>query len=335
MHQNSTALNCTFFSNSASFGGAIYGDCSGPSMGQGNIISNCIIAYNRAPGGGAYGGGGGIAGQRNDFFIGCLISNNETKGNGGGSMGPSLSNCVVVNNLAAGQGGGMTIDYGNAVLNCDVFGNRASNGGGMAANGYISYNTYVRECRFSNNICLGGANGGGGIYVSHMKVEIRNCLFVNNTNLGTKGGGGVYANNGRLINCTIANNYSTNGGGGVAAYNTNSFFTNCIIYGNTAYSNAYADIFNTGDNSNSYWYCCANPTSAPLARDQGNITNDPVFAGVGIWRLGPGTPCANTGTNQDWMFNAPDVGGGPRIRYGTVDMGAYEYIHQATIYNFH
>jgi len=66
---------------------------------------------------------------------------------------------------------------------------------------------------------------------------------------------------------------------------------------------------------------------------QGNITNDPMFKYPGdAYRLFPGSPCVNTGTNQDWMTNAVDLDGRMRIRYGTVDMGAYETIYEGTIY---
>ena len=41
----------------------------------------------------------------------------------------------------------------------------------------------------------------------------------------------------------------------------------------------------------------------------------------------PGSPCINTGTNRDWMTNASDLDKRKRIRYGVVDIGAYERIN--------
>ncbi|MDD5482077.1 MAG: choice-of-anchor Q domain-containing protein [Kiritimatiellae bacterium] len=65
-----------------------------------------------------------------------------------------------------------------------------------------------------------------------------------------------------------------------------------------------------------------------------NIELNPQFAGKdsGNFRLANDSPCVNSGTNQDWMTNAVDLDGSPRIRYGRVDMGAYERIHQGSVY---
>jgi len=54
----------------------------------------------------------------------------------------------------------------------------------------------------------------------------------------------------------------------------------------------------------------------------------------GDYRLRANSPCVNTGTNQGWMTNSYDLDGRMRIRYGTVDMGAYEAIYNGTIYKF-
>jgi len=35
------------------------------------------------------------------------------------------------------------------------------------------------------------------------------------------------------------------------------------------------------------------------------------------------------------MTNSFDLDGNMRIRYGVVDMGAFERVHEATIYNYH
>ncbi len=68
----------------------------------------------------------------------------------------------------------------------------------------------------------------------------------------------------------------------------------------------------------------------------GNITNDPFFIDKdsGNWRLTPNSPCVNQGFNQDWMTNSYDLDNRIRIRYGTVDMGAYELIYEGSIYMF-
>jgi len=69
----------------------------------------------------------------------------------------------------------------------------------------------------------------------------------------------------------------------------------------------------------------------------GNITNNPLFVSIittnqgtnyvyGDARLLDGSPCINTGTNQDWMTatNAIDLDFYPRIINSIVDMGVYE-----------
>ncbi|NCC69659.1 MAG: PKD domain-containing protein, partial [Clostridia bacterium] len=46
---------------------------------------------------------------------------------------------------------------------------------------------------------------------------------------------------------------------------------------------------------------------------------------TGDFRLLPGSPCIDTGTNQAWMATATDLDGNDRILNTTVDIGAYEY----------
>ncbi len=91
---------------------------------------------------------------------------------------------------------------------------------------------------------------------------------------------------------------------------TNNFFTNVCIYSTN-------NLITTGDT--------------------GNITNNPRFADwVGQnFRLAPDSPCLNTGTNQAWMTNGVNLDGEIRIRYGVVDIGAYELINDSTIYMLH
>jgi len=43
------------------------------------------------------------------------------------------------------------------------------------------------------------------------------------------------------------------------------------------------------------------------------------------YHLGSGSPCIDSGENQDWMWAAFDADGGQRVANGIVDMGAYEF----------
>jgi len=64
-----------------------------------------------------------------------------------------------------------------------------------------------------------------------------------------------------------------------------------------------------------------------LAGKDGNISEDPLFVDApgGDYRLLAGSPCIDVGINEDWMSDAVDLDGKPRVLNGTVDMGAYEY----------
>ncbi len=56
-----------------------------------------------------------------------------------------------------------------------------------------------------------------------------------------------------------------------------------------------------------------------------NINEDPHFVQYGEdFRLLPGSPCIDTGTNLDWMTGVSDLWGIDRIKGVSVDMGAYE-----------
>jgi len=58
----------------------------------------------------------------------------------------------------------------------------------------------------------------------------------------------------------------------------------------------------------------------------GNITNDPALLDLasGDFHLRPNSPCINSGKNS-YVIGSTDFAGNPRIRGGTVDIGAYEF----------
>ena len=176
------------------------------------------------------------------------------------------------------------------------------------------------------------AQGGGA-----SSATLINCLIVGNyaqAAYGTYGGGGAY--NSTLSNCTVVGNSSYYGGGvhGGSVYNS-------IVYANSNYAGSHVDPnwYNATVFSNS----CTTPSNV-AGWAEGNITNNPMLIDfgsgygtnhvVGNYRLSVGSPCINSGMNQDWMNNSVDRDGHKRIQYGTVDMGAYERINEGTMIMF-
>ena len=77
--------------------------------------------------------------------------------------------------------------------------------------------------------------------------------------------------------------------------------------------------------------------TGPPSTVAANTDANPQFVAKdsGNFRLSARSPCVNTGTNQNWMMNAVDLEGRKHIRYGRVDMGAYELIYDGSIYTVH
>jgi hypothetical protein len=128
-------------------------------------------------------------------------------------------------------------------------------------------------------------------------------------------GGGTYVSD--LWNCTVVGNSAGFAGG--SAHGT---IRNSIIY------------YNSGDVANSYstlFNCCTTPDPGGI----GNITAAPAFidlAGMNL-RLQSNSPCINSGNNV-FALTDLDLDGSPRIRGGTVDIGAYEYQAPASILSY-
>jgi hypothetical protein len=201
-----------------------------------------------------------------------------------------VSNCMLTGNSSASQGGGA---YGGTLKNCTITGNSSWAGGG-------AFYCVLENCLLNRNT----ATDYGGVYVSTLK----NCAVI--ANCATNTGGGAYGST--LNNCTLAGNSAGVSGGGVLG----GVMNNCIVYDNVAPINAN---FSGG----SWSYSCTTPLPGGGV---GIITNAPAFrdAANENCRLSAQSPCINAGQNQAWMFNAVDLDGKPRIRNGTVDMGAYE-----------
>lgn len=115
------------------------------------------------------------------------------------------------------------------------------------------------------------------------------------------------------------------GGGGVMFVNRATAVTNSIVFSNKTGA-AWTD-FDFFNGTATLYYCCTPVTNTSLMADN-CVTNSPRYVNFpdGNYRLAAISPCINAGLNQDWMTNVVDLlGRRPRIYYGRVDIGCYEY----------
>ena len=351
-----TMIDCIYTNNTCGFyGGGAYGGklircklyCNSGQFGGGACdaeLQDCILAYNVATNGaGAYGG----------TLRDCLIFNNtaesygggtdeavayncvyrgNTGSTGGGASYSELSGCIVSNNYATTHGGGMY--YGSAE-NCTISFNAASYYGGGTCLATVRKSSLVsNEATYGGGVCDGEVSDceivgntaygyGGGAYQSVVDTSwidsnsayvgggtyygtVRGCVVCNNEAQGAGGGAGF----GRLINCTVVWNYAYDIGGGMYKGNLH----NSIVWANEA-GNSSAQTYGV-----EVVYSCLPESVA----GEGNLVADPKFRDLnrGDFQLMEDSPCINAGT--DYSLTATDINGDRRVKYGTVDMGAYE-----------
>lgn len=219
------------------------------------------------------------------------------------TYGSVVSNCVVVGNTAAGGGG---IFFGT-IYDSVLAENNAPSGGAITE-------SRASGCVLTNN--RASSSGGGASYSA-----LTNCILAWNS--AYYYGGGAYE--GQLFNCLLTSNYTSVAYGGGAAW---SDLLNCTVVGNsggggvayvTATNCVVMDNFPTNHQSTeSMQYCC----TIPMPPGAGNFTNAPQLEAN--FRLGPNSPCINSGWNALGGAGV-DLAGQPRVVAGTVDLGAYEF----------
>ena len=227
-------------------------------------------------------------------------------------MGTETEACVLA---------GFTIRNGNAGYGAGIAGNGTH---ATIRNNMIADNSATRDggglflCNgiVQNNVINGNSSGrnGGGLYDCDGRIH-NNIVWGNSAqNLG----GGLARCDGTIENNTILGNFVPHEGGGLdGCYGV---ITNCIVWGNHGGKQVY-------DSTAPVHSCIQEWTEG----GEGNIGGDPRFVDPdsGDYRLSRGSPCIDAGKNEDWMEDAVDLDGNPRIIHGgcslTVDMGAYEF----------
>ncbi len=300
---NAIIKRCVLRDNTADAGGGVF---IAASTDYGPLFINCEITRNAAVN---CGGGVDFWYDANSVFLGCEISKNTAGVGGGGmycdrDMRGKVDRCVITNNRAF-KGAGIMCDtaLGPDLSNCIISGNRAE-------------------------------DAGGGIWWSDTLFEIKNSTITGNLALT---GGGIYGFDG-------------------GSYVDEPSFSNCIISGNTAANGAQiglsVSILGQMDELNVI-YCDVEGGYSGIYFEEpyivnwgpGNIDADPCFIVPGYWDVND-TPadanddfwvegdyhlksvsaCINTGdSNYAAEVNEVDIDGRPRVLYGRIDMGAYEY----------
>ena len=267
----------------------------------------------------------------------------------------NIHDCEVDNNLAVGFENSYTWGVGFQFLKCNIImhdmvfhdnNSDSAYGGGMNVD---SCNLELTNAVFYNNIAVNA--GGLGIQrCKNFTVKVANMLAYNNAVVHYGGGLATATSDPELNNLTIVNNYCGGGGGAgmQMAFDAAPRLNNCIFWGNHALAIDYNNDTTEYYMGSQIWLwgddCCPvfNNGVVQYGLDSinanehilpGNYNNmlevDPLFVDEHArdYHLLSNSPCVNTGLADLTGLFIPsvDLGGGPRICGGRIDMGCYEY----------
>jgi len=253
-------------------------------------------------------------------LAGFTLTNGTTSDYGGGvrcaSTSVAVSNCVFLNNLGGAYQGTFShcVFSGGATSSSRLANCLLTNNNDGAAFSTLNNCTFAGNngrsyyCNFTN--CIVTGNPGGAAF----RGTFSNCTLTGNGNFACSGA--------TLYNCTVVGN--TNGLYDSLAYN-------CIVF----YNDTQGGVNHVSDgelNPSGLYYCCTTPLPNSGV---GNITNEPAFVNLaaGDLHLQANSPCINAGNNPN-AASPPDFDGNPRIKGGTVDLGAYEYQTPSSVLSY-
>ena len=266
----------------------------------------------------------------------------------------SLS-ALTIRNGKTSNGGGIYNTGTLTVQNSTVSNNSAtSNGGGIYNTGTLT----VQNSTVSNNSTTSGISNGGGIYSTTSNDFTTNFTLLRNStlcgNTAITRGGGLYNFNGQTTveSCTVTANTAPSGSGsGIASFGdtlTRTPVSNSIVAGNRGPGGASGtDVDSLFSSTNSFVSNGYNLIGDGKATGAFNKTGDQVIGDSGDPKLGPvqdnggptqtikllaGSPAINAGSNAlipSGLTTDQRGSGFPRIKGGTVDIGAFEVQNDA------
>ncbi|MBK9471815.1 MAG: right-handed parallel beta-helix repeat-containing protein [bacterium] len=144
-----------------------------------------------------------------------------------------LEGFTLTGGSSPGSGGGLHCGYPTraTVRHCDIVGNSAATGGGLACYGA---DPVFEHCRFLNNTGLAdGVLGGGAVILNSSHPVFRDCVFAGNTTQGNGGAVAAYAATASFENCTFTGNTAPNGSA-IFVYHAEATFADCALTDNIA-----------------------------------------------------------------------------------------------------
>ncbi len=211
-------------------------------------------------------------------FVGLTISGGGNTDGAGilvGDEAVTISKCIITKNNSTGDGGGIFVNAGGSLVIqlSTISSNTAVYGGGIDF-----YNSGGSLLLLDSTVSGNTADYCGGLYfvgsVGAGGLTIRNSTFSGNsmTNTGGTGGGAIGISSAGTLtiqNSTITNNTSANKGGGIGELSSgmNVSLESTVVAGNTS-TGAGPDIFTTGT---------VNATTSLLGSSAGITTFNPDF----------------------------------------------------------
>ncbi|MHC4945331.1 MAG: right-handed parallel beta-helix repeat-containing protein, partial [Planctomycetota bacterium] len=258
---------------------------------------------------------------KDSHLTGFTLTNGAALEGGGiycSNSSPLVENSIISQNASSSSGGGVyCLDSSPALKQIEITGNSSTGGDGggiFCSNSSPSIeNGIISENKSSYS-------GGGVICLNSAPVIVNTCIYKNSA----ASGGGFFSDLVSfpiITNSVIHENSASSEGGGVSCGNGSPTITNSIVWKNNA------PVGSQIQGTNPVVNYCDVQGGWP---GTGNINADPLFLDPGTHNFhltAPESPCINTGDNYAPEIPDLDYEGDPRIKYGTADMGADEYLY--------
>jgi hypothetical protein len=222
---------------------------------------------------------------------------------GGGNVGSIVGN--VINQIGGDQNAAISLSNGNVSLSVDVLGNQIT---GTNFNSGVSLYQYADgslSARVVNNTISGQVSTAGAPAGISLNVSEGDGSFTVVNNSVAYNERGVLVNGRSDLGATISGTLANN----IIAFNTSGVSIDGDF--ESTFSNGYNLVSGNGGDS--------------FTPGVGTVTEDPLFVSASDFHGQPASPARNAGSNAQVPGDiTTDVAGNPRIREGTVDIGAYE-----------